>query len=68
VAKYAVGEIVRCVREGDFDFVGEVTKVSRVDEDSVEYAVTNAPRAWPGGLPLLVWEDEIKGVNVPTRT
>ena len=61
--KYQVGQTVHCFREETdhvhgFDFVGEVQSVNIIDDDEIEYSVTNAPILF-GFFSCLIWEHEI---------
>ena len=62
--KFKIGDKVHCFRDGEngFAFLGEVTTVTQLDEDSYEYSMTNAPMlrcSWP----ILIWEYEMEKVK-----
>lgn len=61
--KYQVGQRVKCFREETdhvygFDFIGEITAINVVDDDEIEYSITNAPILY-GFMPCSIWEQEI---------
>ena len=62
--KYYIGDKVHCFRKDDFDFIGIVEKVNIVDDNEIEYKVTNAPSLFPelyfNSFPLLIWEQEME--------
>jgi hypothetical protein len=63
LAKYKIGDKVRCFREESkhwcgFDFAGRVLASKDTGDRDIEYRVSHAPEILPG-MPLLVWESEM---------